>query len=198
MAVSRSAEEDQHWSSTPPNREGDADLNREPGRELPRGLTDDRLRAAWQLGLYSAVVKSWVCAGLTSTSQSGREILVNFGSIQESERGAGEGIRTPNLLFTRQLRYRLRHASNAGTAYQDQKTPDPPTNAVPCPVTTTSSPALSRQASPRTRSSSSVADRVVSSPSVTSSMRPEVPAGTLTGASRVSMRQSANSGAGVG
>ena len=25
--------------------------------------------------------------------------------------GAGEGTRTPNLLFTRQLRYRLRHAS---------------------------------------------------------------------------------------
>jgi hypothetical protein len=45
--------------------------------------------------------------------------------------GAGDETRTRNLLFTRQLRYRLRHASNAGKAYQDQKSPGPPTNAVP-------------------------------------------------------------------
>jgi len=31
--------------------------------------------------------------------------------------GAGGETRTPNLLFTRQLRYRLRHASGAGPAY---------------------------------------------------------------------------------
>src|SRR6476620_8150469 len=30
---------------------------------------------------------------------------------------AGDETRTRNLLFTRQLRYRLRHASDAGTAY---------------------------------------------------------------------------------
>jgi hypothetical protein len=30
--------------------------------------------------------------------------------------GAGEETRTPNLLFTRQLRYRLRHASTTAIA----------------------------------------------------------------------------------
>ena len=43
-----------------------------------------------------------------------------------SER-AGEETRTPNLLFTRQLRYRLRHASNAGSAYPSWALEDPGT-----------------------------------------------------------------------
>src|SRR5215216_5779483 len=133
---------------------------------------------------------------LTACNVSRFAALAVFPCLQ-GER-AGEGTRTPNLLFTRQLRYRLRHASNAGKAYQDQNSPGPPTNAVPWPVTTASSPALSRAVSPRTRSSSWVADLTLTFPSVTSSMRPDVPAGTFTGSPRVSMRQRANSGAGAG
>ena len=38
--------------------------------------------------------------------------------------GAGDETRTRNLLFTRQLRYRLRHASNAGKAYLSSESED--------------------------------------------------------------------------
>ena len=114
---------------------------------------------------------------------------------------AGEETRTPNLLFTRQLRYRLRHASDAGTAYPSvavRRAPGPPTNAVPRPVTTTSSPAPKSAAPPRTRSSFAVGELAVTSPSATSRMRPPVDAGTGTASPPASMRHSSNSGAGVG
>ena len=47
---------------------------------------------------------------------------------------AGDETRTRNLLFTRQLRYRLRHASDAGTAYPGWALEDSGTAHECCPL----------------------------------------------------------------
>ncbi len=114
--------------------------------------------------------------------------------------GAGDETRTRNLLFTRQLRYRL-NASIAGKAYLSSESEDSRTTDECRPAAGQHNLARQQSVGPIHRVPDQVAvvlDVSVRSPSVTRRTRPPPVAGATTGSSRGSMRQSANSGAGVG